>query len=54
MVPSKPAIQELVIASIAIDHQMVVIQIQVRKKIIEEILLDGGFKVNIIIEKLRV
>jgi hypothetical protein len=34
-VPSKLAIQEPVDASIAIDHQMAVIQVQVRKNFIE-------------------
>jgi hypothetical protein len=44
----------LVIASVAIDHQMVVIQIQVGKNFIEDMLLDGGFGVNIITKKLRI
>jgi hypothetical protein len=37
-------------AAIAIDHQIVVIQVQVGKKIIDDVLIDGGFGVNIIIE----
>jgi hypothetical protein len=53
-VPSKLAIQEPVDASIAIGHQMAAIKVQVRKNFIEEVLLDGGFKVYIIIEKLKV
>ncbi len=44
----------MAIASIAIDHQMAVIQVQVGKNFIEDVLLDGGFGVNIIMEKLRV
>jgi hypothetical protein len=32
---------------------MVVIQIQIGKNTIEDVLLDGGFSVNIIIEQLR-
>jgi len=43
----------LAIALFAIDHQMVVIQVQVRKNFIEDVLLDGGFGVDIIIEKLK-
>jgi hypothetical protein len=38
----------------AIDHQMVVIQIQVGKKVIDDVLIDGGSRVNIIIENMRV
>ncbi len=52
-VPSKPALLEAVVASVAIDHQMVMIQVQVRKKFVEDVLLDGGSRVNIITEKLR-
>jgi hypothetical protein len=33
---------------------MVVIQVQVGKNFIEDVLLDGGFGVNIMMEKLRV
>jgi hypothetical protein len=33
---------------------MVMIQVQVGKNFIEEVLLDGGFGVNIIMEKLNV
>ncbi len=51
---SKLSLLELVIASVAIDHQMVVIQIQVGKNFIEDMLLDGGFGVNIITKKLRI
>jgi hypothetical protein len=36
--------------AIAIDYQMVVIQVQVGKKIIDDVLIDGGFGVNIISE----
>jgi hypothetical protein len=32
---------------------MLVIQIQIEKNTIEDVLLDGGFGINIIIEKLR-
>jgi uncharacterized protein involved in high-affinity Fe2+ transport len=54
LVPSKPILLKLIVASIAIDHQMVMIQVQVGKNFIEDILLDGGFGVNIIMEKLKV
>jgi hypothetical protein len=32
---------------------MVVIQVQIRKNIVEDVLLDGGFGINIITEQLR-
>ncbi len=54
LVPSKPISPKLTIASIAIDHQMVVIHVQVGKNFIEDVLLDGDSGVNIITEKLRV
>jgi hypothetical protein len=41
-------------ASIAIDHQMAIIQVRVGKNFIETVFLDGGSRVNIIMEKLRV
>jgi hypothetical protein len=37
-------------AVIAIDHQMVMVQVQVNKNFIDNVLIDGGFGVNIIIE----
>jgi hypothetical protein len=52
--PSKLVLLEPIITSIAIDHQMVVIHVQVRKNFIEDVLLDGGFGINIITKKLRV
>jgi len=39
--------------SIAIDHQVILIQIQ-GKNFIEDVLLDGGFGVNIITKKIKV
>jgi hypothetical protein len=42
---------ELAYATVTIDHQMVV---QVGKKIINDVLIDGGFGINIIIENLGV
>jgi hypothetical protein len=33
--------------AIEVDNQMVVIQVQVRNNIVEDVLLDGGASVNI-------
>jgi hypothetical protein len=52
--PSKPTLPKPTIASIAIDHQMAVIHVQVGKNLIEDVLLDGGYGVIIITKKLRV
>jgi hypothetical protein len=41
-----------VITSIVIDIHMVVIQVHVGKNIIEDVLLDGGYNVNIMMEEL--
>jgi len=41
-------------AIVAIDHYMVVIQVQVGKYFIVDMLIDGGFGVNIITENLGV
>jgi hypothetical protein len=38
--------------TIRVDNQIVVIQVQVGKNIVEDFLLDGGANVNIIIENL--
>jgi hypothetical protein len=53
-IPSKTTRVETVVASIAIDHQMVVIHVQIGKNFIKDVLLDGGFGVNIITKKLNV
>jgi hypothetical protein len=53
-VPSKPILPKPVVASVAIDHQMAVIQVQVGKNFIEDVLLNDGFGVNIITEKFKV
>ncbi len=52
-VPSKLVLPKLIVVSIVIDHQMVVIQVQVGKNFIEDIHLDGGSIVNIFTKKLR-
>jgi hypothetical protein len=41
---------EIDTAAIELDNQMVVIKIQVGKNIVEDVLIDGGINVNIIIE----
>jgi hypothetical protein len=38
--------------TIEVDNQMVVIQVQVGKNIVEDVLIDGGASVNIITENL--
>jgi hypothetical protein len=52
--PSKLVLLEPIITSIAIDHQMVVIHVQVRKNFIEDVFLHGGSGINISTEKLKV
>jgi hypothetical protein len=37
-----------------INHQMAMIQVQICKNFINDVLIDGRFRVNIIIENLRV
>jgi hypothetical protein len=54
LVPSKPISPKATVTSVAINHQMVIIQVQVGKNFIEDMFQDGGFVVNIITEKLRV
>jgi hypothetical protein len=41
------------IVAIKVNNQMAVIQVQVEKNIVEDVLLDGGANVNIIIENLK-
>ncbi len=38
---------------VAIDNHMVIIQVQIGKNKIEDVLLDEGFRVNIITDRLR-
>jgi hypothetical protein len=38
----------------AIDHHMVMIQVQVGKNFSDDVIINGGFRVNIIIENLEV
>jgi hypothetical protein len=44
---------ELDIATIKVDNQMAIIQVQVGKNIVEDVMIDGGASVNIIIENLK-
>jgi hypothetical protein len=44
---------EVHIVAIKLDNQMVVIQVQVGKNIVEDFLLDGGTTINIMIKNLR-
>jgi Fe-S cluster assembly ATPase SufC len=43
---------ELDIVAIEVNNQMVVIQVQMGKNIVEDVLIDGRANVNIIIENL--
>jgi len=53
-IPSKSTLLESIVASVAIYHQMAIIHVQVGKNFIEDVLLNGGFGVNIIMKKLSV
>jgi len=44
---------KLDIATIKVDNQMAIIQIQVGKNIVEDVMIDGGASVNIIIKNLE-
>jgi hypothetical protein len=50
----QPIQHEPTCATTAIDHKMAIIHVQVGKKIIDDVLIDGDFGFNIIIENLRV
>jgi hypothetical protein len=41
------------IVAIAIDNHMAIIQVQIGKNTIEDVLLDGGSRINIITKQLR-
>ncbi len=49
LVQAKPAC-----ATIITNHQMAMIQVQVGKNFIDDVLINGGFGVNIITENLRI
>ncbi len=46
------SVLEVGIIVVAIDNHMAVIQVQIGKNIIEDVLLDGGSRINIIMEQL--
>jgi hypothetical protein len=50
----QPIQPELTCVIMAIDHQMVMIQVQVGKNFIDDVLIDGGFGVNIISKNLKI
>jgi hypothetical protein len=54
LVPSKPTLPDSIVASFAIHHQMAIIHVQVAKNFIANVLLEGGYGVNIITKKLKV
>ncbi len=41
----------IVVAFVTINHHRAIIQVEIGKNAIEDVWVDGGFKVNIIIEK---
>jgi hypothetical protein len=53
-IPSKLVLPEPTIVFVAIDHQMAVIQVQLGNNFFLNVLLNGGSRVNIIMEKMRV
>jgi hypothetical protein len=52
LVQPEPIHPKLAFAIVVIDHQMIVIQIQVGKNFIDDVLIDGGFGINVIVENL--
>ncbi len=45
---------ELTCVVVTINHQMVMTQVQVGKNFFDDVLIDGGSRVNIITENLRI
>ncbi len=45
---------QLANAIVVINHQMATLQVQVGKKFIDDVLIDGGSRVNIITENLKI
>ncbi len=43
----------IIITTVAINNHMVIIKIYIGRNTIDDVFLDGGSKVNIIIEQLR-
>ncbi len=46
------SIPEVVTSSVAIDNHIAIIQVRIGKNTIEDVLMDGGSRINIIIEQL--
>jgi hypothetical protein len=53
LIPSQLVSPKPIVVLVIIDQQMLVIQVQVGRNFIEDVLLDGGFGINIIIGKLK-
>jgi hypothetical protein len=53
LIPSQHVSPKPLVVLIIIDHQMVVIHVEIGRNFIKDVLLNGGFGVNIIMEKLR-
>ncbi len=49
----KTLVSNPTIILVIVDVQMVIIQVQIDKNIVEDVFLDSGFGVNIIIEELK-
>ena len=53
LVQDQPVVQKATTAAIAVDKQMPVIQLQIGRNLVDNVLLDGGSGVNIMSEDLR-
>jgi hypothetical protein len=51
-VSSQPVVTHPTYVVVAIHHQMTVIQVQIGKNFIDDVLLDGVSRINIIMKKL--
>jgi hypothetical protein len=54
LVQPEPVHLKATCATMAIDYQMAMIQIQVGKNFMDDVLIDGGFRVNIITNNLKI
>jgi hypothetical protein len=54
LVQPEPVHLKLACATMAIDHQMATIQIQVGKNFMDDVLIDGASRVNIITKNLKI
>jgi hypothetical protein len=53
-VQPKPIQLEHACATTVIDHQIAVIQVEIGKKFTNDVLIDGGYGIHIIIKNLKV